>query len=113
MVFVASAFRFGDSCRTNITVPRASSISMMLSHPNKRQRLLTNLARLLFLTTLEKQANELEIFDAAVSINMFEETKQAMKILREAMNSICCIDVADLRDIEELHEAGAGDERAE
>lgn len=80
---------------------------MMFLQPNKRQRLLTNPARLPLLTALEKKESITEVTYAAALMNFSEEAKQAMELLNEAMNSVWYIYDDDICRFEGFHHASA------
>lgn len=107
-VLVANAFRLRISTGIIITAPRAKgSISMTLSQHNKRRRLVTSPARLLFPNTSEKQEDVLKMTDTAAAMDLLEEARRALEVLSGAMHSVCCIYHADLRKLQELVEGGA------
>lgn len=86
---------------------------MKLSQQNKRQRLLRNLTRLLLFTTPEREVDLLEMMEQAVLMDLLEVVRQAVEMLMEAKNSVCCINSADVYNLERFHEAGTGEELAE
>lgn len=64
---------------------------MTLSQPNKRHRLSMNPARVLLLTTLEKEEDGLKMPDEAASMDFSEAAREEMEVLFEAKNSDCFI----------------------
>lgn len=55
----------------------------------------------------------LEMMGAAGMIYLSEEANQTMAVLGVALNLTCYINNADLRDLEELYEAGSQKKQAE
>lgn len=55
----------------------------------------------------------MELNDVAASIDFLEETKRAIDVSTEMMNSAYYIIDADFRGLEEPHEADVGEEQAE
>lgn len=87
-IFAASLFRFHDSGHVSISVPHVrGSMSMTLSQPNKRHRLLTNLARLSLPTTSGNKEDVLKITDAEASMYFSEKTMEQWRcsVMRYAL----------------------------
>lgn len=80
-VFAESPYLLHDSSHSNIIVPRARGlISMTMWQPNKRQCLMTSVARDPLLTAPGKQEDLLDMADAAVSTILSGEAKRAMEV---------------------------------
>lgn len=100
-----------DSARINITVTRARDlISMIPSQSNKRQLLLTDPASLSLRTLLIKKEDWLEMTNAAAPIELSEEPRLSVCVLKEVMNAVYYIYDTQFWNFEERHEAGAGEE---
>lgn len=67
-----------------------------------------NLEWLLLRTFPEKEEEMWDMTDEAAAMDLWEERKQAMDILSEAINWVCYLTDADFCDLEELHQASAG-----
>lgn len=105
----ASPSRFYNIARVNITVPRArGSILMTSLQPNELQTFLTNPARLSLLTAPEEEEKVLKMAAVAALLDLLEKAKQAIEVFGVAMNAVCYMYNADFCNVEELQEAGAG-----
>lgn len=88
MVFAASSSRFRDTCGLIISAScMRGSISLTLLQPKKLCRLLMIHKKLHQLIASKMEEVVLKVIDAAASINLWEEAKQAMKVLSKTMNS--------------------------
>lgn len=113
-VFAVSSFRFCNRAHINISVPRAASlISMTLSLSNNRHRLLKSPARVSLLTASEKEEKVSGMTDSTALIDIYEEAKRAMEVLRKMMTCTCYMYDAAFHNNGELHESGTGEELSE
>lgn len=111
--FSASQFWLRNSGLINITTPRIGGlITMMLSQQNKQKYLLTKPVGLPLPNATENRKSVLKSSEPTASMVSWEEEKKEMTLLGDAMRSVCYIYSADCRNIEKLHDTGAGTETA-